>query len=376
MRLKVAVIHEWLVNYAGSERVLEQILHLYPDADLYSLVDFLPPNERQFLLNKPSQTSFIQKFPFAKSKFRHYLSLMPLAVEQFDMSGYDLVISNSHAVAKGVITGPNQLHISYVHSPIRYAWDLQHQYLKESRLDRGLKSWLAKKMLHNIRLWDCRTANGVDWFIANSNFIAKRIWKTYRREATVIHPPVDVDSFTLREGKEDYYLTASRMTPYKKIDMIVEAFSQLPNKRLVVIGDGPDFKKIRARAGKNVELLGFQPFEALKDYMQRAKGFVFAAEEDFGIMPVESQACGTPVIAFGKGGALETIQGLNSPNPTGVFFQEQTIESLKEAVEIFEMEGSNIKPADCRKNSLRFSIGRFQQELKKYTDERINLFYQ
>ena len=305
--MRVAIIHDWLVSYAGSEKVLEQIIEIFPDADLFSLVDFIETGQRGFIKNKSVSTSFIQKLPMAKKRYRNYLLLMPMAIEQLDLSSYNLVISSSHAVAKGVITGPDQLHISYVHSPIRYAWDLQHQYLKESGLDRGLKGILVKNMLHKIRNWDYRTANGVDYFLSNSDFIGRRIWKVYRRDSKTIYPPVDISGFTLQREKDDFYLTASRMVPYKKIDLIIESFNQMPNKKLVVIGDGPDFEKIKAKAGSNIQILGYQPFEILKDYMQRAKAFVFAAEEDFGITPVEAQACGTPVIAFGKGGALETV---------------------------------------------------------------------
>jgi glycosyltransferase involved in cell wall biosynthesis len=372
--MKVAIIHDWLVTYAGAERVLEQILQIYPEADLFSMVDFLPDGQRGFIQDKSVQTSFIQNLPWSKSKYRQYLPLMPLAVEQIDLSCYDLVISSSHAVAKGVLTGPDQLHLSYVHSPIRYAWDMQHQYLEESGLNKGLKGWIAKWMLYKIRVWDYRTANGVDGFVANSHFIARRIWKTYRRESTVLYPPVDVRAFDLNETKEDFYLTASRMVPYKKIDLIVEAFSQMPDKKLIVIGDGPDFNKIRAKAGTNVSLLGYQSFEVLKDYMQRAKAFVFAAEEDFGITPLEAQACGTPVIAYGKGGVLETIRGLNHTLPTGVFFNEQKVSSLREAVKIFEQENSKIKPRVCRENAIRFSPKRFQQELREYIDVQLKLF--
>lgn len=372
--MRVAIVHDWLVTYAGAERVLEQILNVYPNADLFSLVDFLPENQRAFIKNKPVNNSFIQRLPLARKKYRHYLPLMPLAVEQFDLSNYDLIISSSHAVAKGVITGPDQLHISYVHSPIRYAWDLQHQYLREAGLDKGFKGWLVRKMLHKIRLWDYRTANGVDEFIANSQFIARRIWKVYRREAAVIYPPVDVKMFSLYEKKEDFFLTASRMVPYKKIDLIVEAFSQMPDKKLVVIGDGPDYKKISSKADKNVELLGYQPSEVLKDYMQRAKAFVFAAEEDFGIIPVEAQACGTPVIAYGKGGALETVCGLESDKPTGVFFKEQSVDSLISAVKVFEEEENNIIPSVCRENALRFSPERFCKEFKEFVEEQIDKY--
>ncbi len=360
--MKIAIVHDWLVTYAGAERVLEQILLLYPEADLFSLVDFLPADQRAFIQDKPVRTSFIQKLPFAKTKYRSYLPLMPLAVEQFDLSGYDLIISSSHAVAKGGLSGPDQLHVSYVHTPIRYAWDLQHQYLKESGLDHGLKGWLARAVLHYIRLWDCRTAHGVDRFLANSQFIARRIRKAYRQEAAVVYPPVDVDGFLPGAAKEDFYLTASRMVPYKKLDLIVAAFAAMPGKRLIVIGDGPDAVKIRHLAGSNVTLLGYQPAEVLKDYMQRARAFVFAAEEDFGITPVEAQACGTPVIAYGKGGALETVKGLDDERPTGVFFAEQTVDSLVQAVKQFEDNERLLVGEHCRENALRFSPERFRGE--------------
>lgn len=367
--MRVAIVHDWLVTYAGSERVLEQIVSLFPDADLFSLVDFLPQNGRGFILNKPVRTSFIQHLPLARRKYRQYLPIMPLAIEQFDLSRYDLVISSSHAVAKGVLTGPDQLHLSYVHSPMRYAWDLQHQYLTESGLEKELKGWLAKWMLHKMRLWDQRTGNGVDAFVANSKFIARRIWKIYRREAEVIYPPVNVNDFTMKETKEDYYLAASRMVPYKKAPLIVEAFNEMPEKKLIVIGDGPDFNRIKASAKKNITLLGYQPSTVLRDHMQNAKAFVFAAEEDFGITPLEAQACGTPVIAYGRGGVRETVQGLESERPTGVFFEEQSVEAILGAVTRFETEGKRITPLACRENAQRFSPERFRKEFSEFVKE-------
>ena len=368
--MKIAIVHDWLVTYAGAERVLEEIINCFPEADLFAIVDFIPKNERSFLKDKPVKTSFIQKLPFAKKKYRTYLPFMPLAVEQFDLSAYDLVISSSHAVAKGVITGPDQLHISYVYSPMRYAWDLQHQYLSETGMDHGLKGWLAKRELHKLRIWDLRTANGVDCFIVDSQFIARRVWKIYRREATVIYPPVDVNSFTLCEQKEDFFLTASRMVPYKKIDLIAEAFSLMPDKRLYIIGDGPDFDKVKSKSGPNVELLGYQPFEVLRNYMQRAKAFVFAAEEDFGIVPVEAQACGTPVIAYGKGGALETV----TEGETGLFFDAQTTSSIIEAIQRFEDMKDRFIPAKIREKLLRFSRDRFKREFISFVDEAWETF--
>lgn len=371
--MKIAIVHEWFDSYAGSEKVLEQMLKVYPEADLFAVVDFLPPNKRWFIQNKNVTTTFIQKLPKAKNKFRKYLPLMPLAIEQLDLRKYDLVISNSHCVAKGVITGPNQLHISYVHSPIRYAWDLQQQYLEEANLQYGLKGWIAKIILHYMRLWDNRTANNVDYFVSNSKYIAKRIQKCYRRTAEVIYPPVAVNDFTICKQKEDYYLTASRMVPYKKIDLIVEAFSKMPEKKLVVIGDGTQFEKVKSKAKnfENIVLLGYQPFEVLKEKMQKAKAFVFAAEEDFGIVPVEAQACGTPVIAYGKGGALETVINYDKEKPTGIFFKEQTVDSIVDAVKIFEKNITLFKPENCRENAEKFSEKRFWSEFKKFIENRI-----
>jgi glycosyltransferase involved in cell wall biosynthesis len=360
--MRVAIIAEWLSTYAGSERVLEKMIGCFPEADVFAVVDFLPEAERGFLLGKRPKVSFIQRLPLARKYFRHYLPWMPLAVEQFDLSAYDVILSNSHAVAKGIITGPNQLHISYVNSPMRYAWDLQPQYLREAGLERGVKGWLVRWLLHRMRSWDRQTANGVDLFLANSRFIARRIWRVYRREAEVLYPPVDVSGFSLHETKEDFYLTASRMVPYKRMDLIVEAFAGMPDKRLVVIGDGPEMAKVRAKAGPNVSLMGYQPFEVLRDYLQRAKAFVFAAEEDFGILPVEAQTCGTPVIAFGKGGALETIRGQTDQQPTGIFFDEQTPVSIQSAVLAFEGMQDRISPERCRENAMRFSEERFRDE--------------
>ena len=364
--LKVAIVHEWFVDYSGSERVVEQLLNLFPQADLFAVVDNLPPELRDFIHHKPVQTTFIQQLPWGRQKYRQYLPLMPLAIEQLDVSGYDLILSSSHAVSKGVLTGPNQCHISYVHSPMRYAWDLQHQYLAESGLTTGLKSWLARYCLHTLRQWDRQSAIGVDFFAANSRFIAKRLWKTYRRESTVIYPPVDISSFEFNpEPREDFYLAACRLVPYKRMELIVEAFSRMPQRRLVAIGDGPGLQKVKSLAGANVELLGYQSRERLIEYMQRAKAFVFAAQEDFGITVVEAQACGTPAIAYGAGGALETVKGLDYEHPTGVLFPEQTIDSLQSAVETFESTAT-IQATSCRQNSLQFSVEQFQKNISGF----------
>lgn len=374
--MKVAIVHDWLVTYAGAERVLEQMIQAFPDAEIFAVVDFLDDSSRHWLGNKRAKTSFIQKLPFARSKYRTYLPIMPYVVEQFDLSAFDLIISSSHAVAKGVLTGPDQLHICMCYSPIRYAWDLQHQYLHESNLEKGLKSLFARWILHKIRLWDNRTPNGVDHFIAISQFISRRIEKIYRRSSEVIYPSVDTNKFTHNGVKrEDFYVTCSRMVPYKKIDLIVETFTKnFPEKELVVIGHGPDFGKIKNLAGDNVKFTGRAEFKILHNYLSSAKAFIFAAEEDFGIAPLEAQSCGTPVIAYGKGGAIETIVGLDGSKPTGVFFNEQSVESLTAGVRTFEADDKLITAENCRKNALRFSEARFQKEFKDFVLIKYKLF--
>ncbi|UTX61879.1 glycosyltransferase family 4 protein [Klebsiella michiganensis] len=372
--MNIGIVADWLVTYAGSEKVIKEFIEVYPDCDLYSIVDFLSDKDRSLFKGKRATTSFIQKLPSSKSKYHKYLPLMPLAIEQLDVSKHNIVLSSCHAVSKGVITGPDQLHICYVHSPIRYAWDLQHQYLKEAGLDKGIKGLLAKWLLHKIRIWDSRTVNGVDHFIANSHFIARRIQKVYGRTSTVIYPPVDVNRFTLCEQKEDYYFTASRLVPYKRMDLIVEAFSLMPDKQLVVIGDGSEMAKIKSKATPNIKILGYQSNIVMQEHMQKAKAFVFAAEEDFGITPVEAQACGTPVIAFGKGGALETVRPYGVDKPTGIFFDKQEVSSLIEAVSLFESNTQAFVPFYCRENALRFSVDRFQNEISKFIDKKWNEF--
>ncbi len=373
--MKIAIVHDWLVSYAGAERVLASLFNVWPAADLFAVIDFLSDQDRAHLHGKAARTTFIQKLPGARKHYARYLPLMPLAIEQLDLSGYDLIISSSHAVAKGVLCGPDQLHISYVHSPIRYAWDLQHQYLQESGMNKGIKGGLARLILHYIRLWDQRTSTGVDAFIANSGFIGARISKAYRRDSTVIYPPVDTLGFTAQGARGDFYFCASRMVPYKRMPMIVEAFAAMPDKRLIMIGDGPDLAKAQAIASQvsNVTLLGFQPGNVLLEHMRSAKAFVFAAEEDFGISPVEAQACGTPVIAFAKGGVMETVHGLDHPQPTGVFYRQQMVASLIAAIGEFEAAQSRISSEACRANAERFSVARFEQEIKAFVEDRLTV---
>ena len=366
--MRVAVIHDWLVANGGAERTLARILECYPQAEVFTLVDFLPEAERGFLGDRPIHTSFLQRLPFARSRYRHYLPLMPLAIESFDLTEFDLVVSSSFCVAKGVLTGPDQVHVSYVHSPMRYAWDLQHQYLREHGQQRGLKSLFTRALLHYLRMWDTRTANGVDSFVCNSHFIGQRIWKTYRREARVVYPPVDTEFFRPAEtARAAYYLTASRLVPYKRTRMIIEAFARLPDRQLVVIGDGPEFERLKALAGPNVTMLGYLPDEQVRARCMWARTFIFAALEDFGIAPVEAQACGTAVIGYGRGGLTESV----IDGKTGVLFPEQTVESLLGAIQQFELRESRFSAATVRANALRFSAERFKSQFRACVEEQV-----
>lgn len=369
--MKKALIADWYTVYGGAERCIESFTNIWDDFDHYSLIDDLSDNDREIILKgQQTKNSFIQKLPFGKKKYRSYLPLFPLAVEQYDLNEYELVISASSSVAKGVLTRPDQLHISYVYSPVRYAWDLYAQYLKESKLDKGLKGFIAKYFLHKLRMWDYATANRPDYYIAISKYVAKRIKKIYDKDSIVIYPPVDTKSFVPSDKTGDYYITCSRMVPYKKIDLIVESFSKT-DKKLIVIGDGPDYNKIKKLANSNIILKGFVEKHEMLELLKQAKAFIFAAEEDFGIAPIEAQACGVPVIAFGKGGALETINGV-FPNleefkevNTGVFFNKQNSKSLLEAVEFFEKNEFSFNKEVIRKNAERFSIERFEKEFKE-----------
>ena len=349
--MKTALVYDWFAEISGGgEKAFEAVYDLFP-SQIYTLLK--SPNS----LKGKIQTSFIQKLPWALKYYRNYLPLYPLAIETFDLSQYDLIISCSHSVAKGVLTHSDQLHLSYCYTPMRYAWDLTHQYLE------GLPRWkraIAHLFLNHLRIWDVQSSLRVDHFAAISHYIARRIQKIYGRQSTVIYPPVDTEFFEVKKTKENYYLAASRMVPYKKMDLIVEAFSKMPDKTLVVIGDGPDLTKVKAKASKNIEILGSQSDDSLKHYLQNAKALVFAAIEDFGMLPVEAQASGTPVIAFGKGGSLETVKDLES----GIFFQEQTSQSIQEAVARFERLAFD--PLKIRAHAETFSRERFSKEFKSW----------
>jgi len=378
--LKKALVHDWLRVYGGAERCVESFTNIWDDFDVFSLIDFLSEDDRESILKgKNATTSFIQKLPFAKEKYRNYMPLFPLAVEQFDMREYDLVLSSSHAVAKGVLTTHEQLHICYLYSPMRYAWDLYFGHLEDAGLAGSLKSMAARYFLHKIRLWDFVSANRPDYYVAISKYIAKRAKKTYGKDADVIYPPVDTELFEIYEKTENYYVTSSRLVPYKKVDLIVEALSKTGHK-LVVIGAGPEMTKIKAKAGKNVELLGYQSQEEMIKIIQNAKAYIFAADEDFGIAPIEAQAAGIPVIAFGKGAALETIiggfgeSGRVSQEDTGIFFEKQSVESILCAIELFERNIDIFDKQSIRQNALRFGRERFEREIKEYVEKKYEEF--
>ena len=369
--MKVAIVQEWLVTVGGSDKVVKAILDVFPDADIYTLVAKKEVCDELGIPWEKVHTSFIQKMPLGTKKHRAYLPLFPFAIEQFDLRGYDVVISSSHCVAKGVLTKADQLHICYCHSPIRYCWDMYNEYLEESHLDKGFKSWLVRLMLHPIRQFDAIAGSRVDYYISNSDYVGQRIRKTYRRKATTIHPNIDISNFELCNDKQEYYLASSRLVAYKKIDTIIEAFNQMSDKKLVVIGGGPNLEAYRKLANANVIVMGYQPFDVLKDKMQHAKAFVFAADEDFGMIPIEAQSCGTPVIAYGHGGSLETVNG----GKTGLFFNEQTSEAIVEAVNKFESMGSQpFAPADCRQWAEGFSEERFKREIKEFVEEKYEDF--
>lgn len=371
--LRVAIVHEWLETFAGSERVVEQLLACWPQADLFVVCDFLPDSQRAFLGGRVPRTTFIQRLPLARRRFRAYLPLMPLAIEQLDLAGYDLVVSSSHAVAKGVLTGPGQLHVSYVHSPMRYAWDLQHAYLRQSGLDGSVKGFFARWMLHRLRAWDQASAARPDVVIANSSYIAERIRKCWGRSALVIHPPVDVSGFPLCQDKCDDYLVASRFVPYKRVELIAQAFRAMPGRRLVIVGGGPGGPQVRAAAAgaANIELRSHVPQAELVSLMQRARACLHAAEEDFGIALVEAQSCGTPLIAYGRGGARDIVRTVPAPHATGVLFPEQTVGSIIEAVDAFESGRHLFTPEACRRNALRFTQERFRDAMARVVADEL-----
>jgi glycosyltransferase involved in cell wall biosynthesis len=373
---KYALVHEWLTPQAtgGSELVVQAILQ-FVQADLYALIDFESVNPQSYLYGRPIGTTFLQHFPFSQRGVQKYLPLLPLAIEQLDLGNYDIILSSSHAVAKGVLTKAHQMHVCYCHAPMRYAWDLTFDYLNSSSAGRGLPGMLTRYLLHRLRLWDTLSANRVDYFVANSQTTARRIWRCYRRRAEVIYPPVAVERFAFQAEKADFYLTVARLVSYKKIRLIVQAFNQL-GLPLVVIGSGPELASLRQLAGPHVQLLGWQSDAVVEQYMQQARAFVYAAYEDFGIAPVEAQACGTPVIAFGAGGTLETVKDLRryGDQGTGILFPVQTVEALVAAVQTFEQQLPQFQPEVARQQALRFRPEVFQSRYETFVAQSYQEF--
>lgn len=370
--MKIAVVCDSMSAYGGAERVIEQILQIYPSADLFTVLDVVPKNQRSFLCNRSIQSSFLQNLPYVASYYRKLLYYWPLAVEQLDVTAYDLVISSHHSVAYGVLSRPGQVHVSYVHSPMRYAWDLQHEYLRTARLDRGLLGMIARRTLHKMRIWDYAAAQRPDAIATNSAFIAERLLKTHRRRAKVIHPPVAVEGKCepVRE-RGGYYLSLGRLVPYKRADLLARAFARMPHRRLKIVGDGPDMRKIAALGASNIEVLGFQPNDHVRVLLADAEAYVFAGVEDFGITAVEAQAAGTPVIAYQKGGLSETVVGLHLPNPTGLFFDEQSEDAIIAAVEAFERSRHLFTAEASVANAARFSEQRFRDSFAAFVEEAL-----
>lgn len=366
---KIAVIHEWLSNYAGSETVTEKIISFCKNVSVYATVDFMDTDKKEIMLNglKP-HTTFIQNLPFAKEHFRYYLPLFPFAIKRHKLDQYDILLSSSHAFAHGINKNHGQIHICYCHTPMRYIWDMQDLYLKANNMDKGIAAFCSKILAKLLRKWDFKISQNVDYYISNSNFTADRIKRNYGRPAKVIYPPVNIDRFIVEKDKEDFYVTASRLVCYKKTDLVVEAFCNMPDKKLIVIGDGKLKSKILEMATPNITVLSHLSFDEFHRYLRKAKGFVFAGEEDFGITVVEAQACGTPVIGYNKGGTSEII----IDKITGVLFDNQTSNDIVNAVNKFEQTIDNFDSYEIRKNSERFSTEVFKYEYEKFVTDCIN----
>lgn len=365
--MKVALVHDWLTGMRGGEKVLEVFCEIFPDADLYTLLH-VKGSVSKTIEDRRIKTSFIQNLPMAAKSYRNYLPLFPKAVEGFDLSGYDLILSSSHCVAKGVRRPAGSFHISYVFTPMRYVWDLYSDYFGSGRASL-IKRAAMGAFLGYLRRWDVRSSERVDHFVTLSNHVAERIRRHYKRDAEVIYPPVDCSRFPLsREKHEDFYLVVSAFAPYKRIDIAIEAFKRL-GKRLVVIGTGQDESRLKAAAGKNIEFLGWRNDSEIADYYRRCAALVFPGEEDFGIVPLEAMASGRPVIAYAKGGALETVVPLKDKGqgrgerPTGVFFHEQTPQALMEAVGRLEANMDEFIPPDIRRHALAFDRPAFKENM-------------
>jgi glycosyltransferase involved in cell wall biosynthesis len=373
--IQIAVVHDWCPSFRGGERVVAEICRTTKASDVYTLFDFLPDDiKAEYFAGVSFHTSPANRLPKVEKFYRALFFACPFLIEQFDVTGYDAVISSSAAFARGVLTRPDQPHLCYVHSPIRYAWDEQFSYLQQGKLGYGPKGLAFRYFLHRLRNWDTRTAHGPDLMLANSNYVRSRIRRIYGRDAKVVFPPVEVDKLTCVGEKDDYYVTASFLAPYKRTDLVIQAFNEMPSRRLLVVGDGQQSKTLRSMAGPNVTFMGFLPREAYVKTVAEAKALVFAGCEDFGIALAEAQACGTPLIAFERGGARDIVRPLHeSAAATGILFSRQTVEAVKAAVEELERNTDEIRPEACRANAERFSVERFDREIKAAFDETLEL---
>ena len=360
---KIALIHYWLVGMRGGESVVESLCKIFPQIDIFTLI-YNKDKISDTINSKSIHTSFLQKMPFSKKKHQVYLPLMPVAIEQFDLSEYDLVISSESGIAKGVITKPETCHICYCHSPMRYLWNMYFDYLNNEKMGFFKKNTI-RFFFNYLRVWDLATSFRVDYFISNSDNVRKRVLKYYNRESKVIYPPVSLDKFEYSDKKKEFYLVVSQLVSYKRIDIAVDAFNRL-DKELIIIGDGPEKKRLEKSAGKNIKFIGWQDDEVLKKYYSEAKAFIFPGEEDFGITPVEAQASGTPVIGYGKGGLLETVDD----GKTGLFFYSQDANSLMEAIERFEGGDHDIESKKARENSRRFDVSIFENKMKSFIADK------
>ncbi|MBM3093847.1 glycosyltransferase [Ensifer sp. T173] len=362
--MRVAIVHYWLVSMRGGEKVIESLCDLYPEADIFTLV-YDPGRVSDTIKKHKVTSSFLQRIPGAIGHYQSLLPLMPFALESLDLSGYDLIISSESGPAKGIIPPPHAAHICYCHSPMRYLWDHYHAY----RSSAGLLSRMMMPVLAPmLRSWDVNTSMRVDRFVANSHHVAARIGKYYRRPATVVYPPVSTEDFAPSTQIEDFYLCAGQIVPYKRIDLAVEAFTKM-GKNLVVIGDGKeqDIARLKRMAGPTVTFLGRAPFAVLKEKLSRCRALVFPGEEDFGIVPVEAMASGRPVIAFGAGGALETVV----PNLTGMLFEQQSVDALIKAIYAFEAREDTFRPDVIRTHTAQFSVRKFKSGMQAVIDDEL-----
>lgn len=361
--MKIALVHDWLTNMAGSEQVVANFRGVYPEAPIYTTV-YNPDKLDDVFKNADVRTSFLQNNKKAREKHQSFFPFMPMAFESFDLNEYDIVLSSSHSTAKGVITNPAAMHVCYCHSPMRYGWEFYYEYTEEMG---KIKKKLLKYFMNYMRVWDQVSSNRVDYFIANSANVSRRIWKHYRRESVVIHPPVRWNMFNISNEDEPYFLILTRLVKYKRVDLAVKAFNEL-GLPLVIIGDGEEREKLQQMAKSNITFLGRQSDEAIKEYYSKCRAFIFPGEEDFGITPLEAMSSGRPVIAFGKGGALETVV----ENKTGIFFKEQTTESLVEAVKKFETV--NFDKNEIRQHAYKWDEVFFKQKIEKFVADKYEEF--